>query len=382
MSVSYIPEPTRRILWGKAAGCCQYRGCTKKLWRDDLTKAEFNTSYIAHIIADKPGGPRGDEELSEKLKQELSNLMLMCDEHHRLIDKKDVDGHPVSLLQKMKQDQEARIDLLSSLSEECSSEILFYGDNIGVHGMPLNFKACAQAMVPDYYPASSTAIELGMNNSVIRDSDENFWNVQEENLRRQFNEKVKPGLDSGKYSHLSVFSLAPQPLLCLLGNLIGDVRICRVYQKRREPDTWKWDDANTETDFSLTEPKDCKEKLALVLSLSATVSDDRVYASIGKDVSIWRIDIDDPNNDFMKSESQLRAFRQVGRKALNRIKAKHGEDKIINVFPAVPNSIAIELGRILMPKADLPLRFYDQVSERGGFVPALVVGDMGRLAQV
>ena len=67
MSVSNIPESVKLLLWGKSGGRCQYEGCSKALWRDDLTKAEFNAAYIAHIIADKPTGPRGHSELSEKL---------------------------------------------------------------------------------------------------------------------------------------------------------------------------------------------------------------------------------------------------------------------------------------------------------------------------
>lgn len=49
MSASYIPVEVRLRLWGKSAGRCQYSGCNQPLWRDDLTKAEFNTSYIAHL---------------------------------------------------------------------------------------------------------------------------------------------------------------------------------------------------------------------------------------------------------------------------------------------------------------------------------------------
>ena len=41
---------------------------------------------FAHIIADEPGGPRGHPVLSKQLAKELSNLMLLCLDHHRLID--------------------------------------------------------------------------------------------------------------------------------------------------------------------------------------------------------------------------------------------------------------------------------------------------------
>ena len=103
MSVTSVRSDVRTRLWGKAGGRCQYDGCNRPLWLDTLTKAEFNTSYIAHIVADEPGGPRGNALLSKRLKSDISNLMLLCDEHHRLVDKADVPGHPVDRLIAMKE---------------------------------------------------------------------------------------------------------------------------------------------------------------------------------------------------------------------------------------------------------------------------------------
>jgi hypothetical protein len=65
MSISKIPERTKLLLWGKAGGRCEYDGCNEPLWLDSVTKFEFNAAYIAHIVADKPSGPRGDERKEE-----------------------------------------------------------------------------------------------------------------------------------------------------------------------------------------------------------------------------------------------------------------------------------------------------------------------------
>jgi len=50
-----------------------------------------------------------------------------------------------------------------------------------------------------------------------------------------------------------------------------------------------------------------------------------------------------------------REFRRVVQRAYDEIKATHGEGLSSNVFPAIPVSAAIELGRVWMPKADLKL---------------------------
>jgi hypothetical protein len=367
MSISYIPEKIKMRLWGQAAGRCQYEGCNKPLWLDSLTKAEFNVAYIAHIIADKPDGPRGDSELSEKLKDKISNLMLMCDEHHRLIDKEDEAGHPVGRLREMKKRHEDRISLLASLMEEKQSHIILYGANIGEHRAPLSFLKASQAMLPNWYPAEKPAIELSLGNSPFHDHEATYWLVERENLRRQFAAGVKPKMSAGEVEHFSIFGLAPQSLLMELGRLFSDIPTAEVYQLHREPPNWIWQDNPGGFDFILEEPAIKHKTAVLNLSLSATIDNSRITTVVGENTSIWTLTIERPHNDFLKSREQLALFRQTFRQLLDRIKALHGQDTLLHLFPATPVSIAIEIGRVWMPKADMPLRIYDQNREGGGF---------------
>ncbi len=210
MSISTIPESVRLRLWGKAAGRCQYEGCNRPLWLDTLTQAEFNVAYIAHIIADKPTGPRGDLVLSEHLKSDLSNLMLMCDAHHRRIDRDDVVGHSVERLRAMKDSHEQRVELLAALGPEKRSHVVLYGANIGQHNAPLSLAKAADAMLPERYPAESRPISLGMANSALRDDGKLYWEVEALQLKKLVEQQVKPRLAQGEINHLSVFGLAPQ----------------------------------------------------------------------------------------------------------------------------------------------------------------------------
>jgi hypothetical protein len=59
------------------------------------------------------------------------------------------------------------------------------------------------------------------------------------------------------------------------------------------------------------------------------------------------------------------------RSLLDKIKAIHGQRSLLHIFPATSVAAAIELGRVRMPKADMPWQLYDQANARGGFVPAL-----------
>lgn len=377
MSISYIPESVKLRLWGKSGGRCQYKGCSKMLWKDDLTKAEFNVAYIAHIIADKPTGPRGHSELSKKLASDINNLMLMCDEHHRLIDKIDVLGHPAERLQSMKASHEERIELLTSLQEDRKSHVLLYGANIGEQSASLSWKKAAQAMVPLRYPAESRAIELSLSNSALKDHTETFWDMERRNLQLHFSHQLKPRVaGSGDIEHLSIFAFAPIPLLIELGRLLSDIPAAEVYQLHREPPDWRWQEGSETFEFFIEEPPAIMGTVVLNLSLSATIDSSRISALFpGKDLSIWRMSIATPNNDFLKSREQLRLFRTQFRILLDRIKARHGQDAFLQVFPAVPVAIAVEIGRVWMLKADLPLCIYDQSRKLGGFVKAFSFED-------
>lgn len=374
MSTSNIPEKIKIRLWGQAAGRCEYDGCNIPLWRDDLTKAEFNIAYIAHIIADEPNGPRGHQILSRELSTDITNLMLLCDSHHRLIDREEVDKHTVDVLKEMKKKHEQRIEHITSFNENKRSYVILYGANVGKHDARIKFEDAIQAILNDKYPAERPGIELSLN-SPYNDHEENYWKVERECLEKQFHAKVTPLISSREPKHFSIFAFAPQPLLMQIGYLFSDIQAADVFQLHREPPDWKWQASKGSFNYEVIEPSKINKIIALNLSLSATINESRITSVLGNDVSIWTITIDKPNNDFMKSKDQLSEFRKVFRQLMDKIKAKHGQQSEINVFPAVPVSIAVEIGRTIMPKADLPLKIYDENRSKGGFKFALSLGE-------
>lgn len=375
MSVSYIPEKIKVRLWGKAGGRCEYEGCNERLWLDSLTQVEFNVAYIAHIIADSPDGPRGDKDLSEKLKAELSNLMLMCDKHHRLIDREDVEGHSVDRLHQMKADHESRIDLVTDISPEKRSHIVLYGANIGAQGAPLSYREAALGMIPDRLPASMHPLELSIKNSSFEDRTDAYWGFEASHIENLVTQQIRPRIKSGEISHLSIFGFAPQPLLIRLGSLLSDIPAAEVYQRKKEPSSWAWEDQPTSWEYVIERPKSTHSKTpALVFALSANVVDVRVTAVLGEDAEIWRVTIPEPHNDFVRSRVQTYEFRRALRRLLNEIKTSHGEDSVIHVFPAMPVSLAVDFGRIHNLKSDLPLVIYDENKAKGGFVQAVAFG--------
>lgn len=366
MSVTKITNKKQNLLWAISGGRCEYAGCNKVLHTDILTKRKCNSAYIAHIVADEPNGPRGDAKRSKLLADDINNLMLLCDTHHRMIDA-DTVIYNESYLSEMKKQHEERIKRITDISPNMSSEIILYGANIGTNNSPLSYQSASEALLYDYYPTSDHPIELGLKNAPFTDDTYAYWLAEETNLFTQFNQKIKPQLMLGNTDHYSIFAIAPQPLLIELGVLLNDLNNVKVYQKHREPSTWKWQATSSDIKYILNEPDDKTKVPVLILSLSAKITYDRIIKALGDNASIWEITIScTPNNDFLKTEALLSDFRNIVRYTFDKIKSHHGCTEL-HIFPAMPVSASVELGRVWMPKVDMPMIIYDANKKRNDF---------------
>jgi hypothetical protein len=319
-------------------------------------------------------GSRGNQGIAKDELNDINNLMLVCHECHQKLDGPHGSvRYAATLLRFMKNEHEERVERITGIAESKKSQVLLYGANIGDHSSPLSYREAAAALFPDRYPASDAPIELSMVNSSFSDRDPAFWRIEVENLRRKFEKRVRERLAFGEVDHLSVFSLAPQPLLILLGTLLGDIAPSDVYQRHREPSTWKWPRDVATEDFELREPAAASGTPVLVLASSATVIEERITSLLGEGASIWRVTLPTPHNDAIKSRDQLSRLRSLLRLALDRIKAAYSQSTVLHVFPAAAISVAVEFGRVRMPKADMPWLIYDQVNARGGFIPTLSI---------
>lgn len=374
----HIYQTVRWLLWGKAAGRCEFSGCNRTLWKSPVTQEQVNIAEAAHIYAFSTDGSRGNEGIDKDKLNALDNLMLACPDCHKKMDKQQDGGrYTVELLRQWKAEHERRVETVTGIDPKKNSHVILYGANIGDHSKPLHFTEAAHALFPDYYPAEDRAIELGTVNSSFQERNPRFWEIESENLRSHFSRRVKERIEQGHIGHLSVFGIAPQPLLILLGTLMIGITEAQVYQRHREPrQTWDWPANGTPLQFSVQKPNRFDGPPALVLALTAPVTDDRVMAVLKDDVCIWKVTIPNPNNDHIKSREDLSTFQTLIWGLIDEIKTQHGQTTPLHIFPVAGVSASIELGRVRMPKAHMPWIIYDQVNSLGGFVHAISIPEV------
>lgn len=373
----YITREVERELWARAAGRCQFNGCNRPVYKSPVTQEQVNISEKAHIYSFSQNGPRGWGPFITNRKQinEVTNLMLVCHDCHKTIDQ-DGKGERYSadLLLKWKDEHEKRIAIVTGVNPSKKSHVILYGANIGDQTSKLQPEAAKDALFPEWYPAEERPILLSMSWEG-KDSESAYWKTEAENLRAAFNRKIRPLVDSNECSHLSMFSLAPIPLMVLLGSLLTDKVPAQAYQLHREPtQTWRWLSGPANFRFLVNRPISPTHQPALAISLSDHIDPARITAVLGEAVSIWELTIEHPHNDFLKSKEQLSQFRETVRQLIVEIGKAHGKQAQLAIFPAMPVACAVDLGRIRMPKADGPWIIYDQNNECNKFIRALEIG--------
>ena len=371
-----VPVHTQLELFGRSAGRCEFSGCNKPVWRNDLTLTERNFGQVAHIIASSEDGPRGSEE-SSNLQIEFSNLMLLCQQCHKEID--DNPGkYTAELLQEWKWKHEDRIKIQTKYPEDIHrSTVLWCTVNIGNRIVPINQEACRNAMFPKY-PTDLKGIGIERKD-FDRLGDEAYWRVHTKDIKRKIEREFDKGIDDEEIKHLSVFAIGPMPLLMFLGKCIGDTVPTDLYQSHRNIDdtsqTWSWQEEQ-ETQTSYLVKQICisqkSEKVAILLALSDTIGEDKYATLVDETFSVYEITIEDPSPHFLKNRKQLEHFSYEYRKLLNQIQAAHGHRCQVFILPAVPAPIAVECGRVLLPTKD-PEIFACEYYGQDGFKKVLKI---------
>src|SRR5689334_10364450 len=91
--------PTIKTLFALSRNVCSYTACEAKL--TDPSRRSVR-ARIAHIAGENPGSARYDPLMTDDQRRSFENLMLLCPNHHNLIDDLDPDGHTVERLREMK----------------------------------------------------------------------------------------------------------------------------------------------------------------------------------------------------------------------------------------------------------------------------------------
>jgi len=364
-----------KILWAKSAGRCQYDGCNRILYEDEKTHHIFNFAEKAHIVANSKDGPRGDNILSDKLKRDPKNFMLLCDFCHKRIDE-FIAEHGIDRLIEMKQLHENRIRISTSISQSKKTNIVVFFAPIASAPIKISFEEVAPAVLENgYYPTSTDRyIDLSLKTQ-REDNDDEYWKQSNYELKKNFESKIKNYTSADDINHFSIFGLAPIPLLIKFGFLMGEAIPCEVYQPHRTEEKWTWKDDSNDLAFKISESTTnvSATEIAISLSISGSIPSEDIKKVIGNNIDIWELSCRSPKYDNIQSKNHLEEFKAVARELIPQILSKYKNIEKIKIFPTIPPSVAIEFGRILPQKYSPQIELYDRNNKRAGFFKTITI---------
>jgi hypothetical protein len=383
-----IPSPVKRpsrsilpaakiLLAARAGGRCEFAGCNEYLFEHPLTLTDGNFSQHAHIVAFSEDGPRGHEGARPQDINIVDNLMLLCPLCHKLIDDNPGD-YARSVLEKYKQDHEERIKHVTGLGPDMRTSVVQLKATIGGSAVDIPAAHIYEAVAPRY-PTDKKGHIIDLT-AYGQENREEYYRLARSKIEQDAVRLYAPGMDVEATRHISLFALAPIPLLVLLGHCLSNKVAVDFYQRHRTgAEPWKWKTDGTTARYKLHKRRDGRDPkaIALVLSLSGTIDDRLLPSSIDNRLTVYEITLDSdiPNPEFLRQRDDLEGFRVVYRRFLAELMRDHSAVQELPVFPAVPAPIAVTCGHDLLPKVHPVLVVYDYDKASGGFINRLRIND-------
>lgn len=101
-----IAEKDIKMLWGRAAGHCSAPKCPASLLPLLAKSGDVVLGEMAHLIGRRPGAARSNPVVGAD--DGYDNLILLCPNHHTIVDKAEAD-YPPALLKQWKADWEVEV---------------------------------------------------------------------------------------------------------------------------------------------------------------------------------------------------------------------------------------------------------------------------------
>jgi len=368
-----IRDLTRLLLFVRAGGRCEFDGCNDYLLAHPLTLTDGNFAQMAHIVAFREDGPRGKSALRPAYINDVANLMLLCPQCHKLIDDHP-DQYTVEVLDKFKQAHEDRIFHVTGLGPDLKTTIVQLKARIAGQTVAIPVAQVTKAVAPRY-PSDAKGYVIDL--TAINAEGKAFITEAARCIRQKIERLYEAGMDVHETRHISLFALAPIPLLVYLGRQLSNKVPVDLFQRHRDTEDWVWKDSGTPAEYRFGKIREGRGagNVALILSLSGKVKSEALPPEINDQFTIYELTLAniEPNPTYLRQKGDLAAFKDAYQAALRTIGQDCGHIHAIHLFPAVPAPVAVLCGRELLPKVDPQLLVYDYDKHQGGFTPVIEV---------
>lgn len=202
LEVRQIKPRVELMLWTLSGGRCEF--CNKYLLEDWLTLTKGKYGQNAHIVGFKIGAARGSDADRPANINDVCNLMLLCYEHHKLIDLIKPLEYPSEKLQTIKRIHEESIKRLTEIKPN-QTFVIRLQSKIGNDAVHIADSDIRVALEPFFYPLER---QLDIDLTQFDDSANGYFNVAIEQIKSKVARLYDSQIDANPIGHFSSFTHA------------------------------------------------------------------------------------------------------------------------------------------------------------------------------
>jgi len=379
-----IKDSVRNALWARTAGRCTI--CNRRLLGDSRTYMHsVLLAELAHNIGatEGPSSPRrGHRDVLNDTEAE-ENLLLLCHDCHRLIDHPEhIDFFPPEKLREIKEAFERRIEMVTENGGLTRTAALRMGCQIRGSLAVASQREVAETLLAVNYLGLVETQRSGDFTCRIggRAGGRGYWDAAQQSIDDTLH-LVRQAVDSGDVEHISVFAIAPIPLLVYLGRQLDDKTPTRIFQKQRDQFIgWSWADQGEPVDFAVFTPQPgdtAADEIVLVCSVTSEVNPELLPATISGCPRIEvRPDQVAPSPTLVSHEQSLTNFGTRWREALAAAESLFPAARRWHLVASAPVSVAVEAGRAVMRDVHPQVVVYER--ENACYTSVLVINEPSR----
>jgi hypothetical protein len=377
-----VSRTTQVKVWARAAGRCVL--CAKSVLDGRSFFHTVLTGQMAHNVGATPedGSPRNESDLTLKERSLESNLLLLCHPCHTMIDDKVNTGlYTQALLTAKKHEHELRVAKATNFEVLRRTLVVATKSRIRGTRSSVADREIAEAMVAGglvVHVNDGRPVHIVVN---LDDDEDEGW-VWERGMKqiREAIAQLKYESEEGKVDHVSIFPLAPIPLLVYLGSALDDKLTVSLFDRHRggSQNVWCWPvqtDACPEFEVTTRNLAGVEEDVVALISLSGSISENDIPSELNNFpvVTLTPVGID-PRAGLIDSETALESFSTGWLQLLAKTEKLWPAAKRLHLLAAVPASAAVRMGQYRMRGVHPSLVVY-QRTDAGKYVSTPEIGD-------
>ena len=373
-----IGTETRRQVWFDSHGRCMFEGCGRDLTLDPVTGNKGNFAYMAHNVAASETGPRGVLYLSKFLADDASNILLLCDVHHRLVDTVAKADYPASRLTEIRSKFCENADkLLDGLSKP---RIPAFCVSWPVHRQVISAPSVAQiteSMRPIGARLDGQLRRLHDNDRTLRDADPNIvWSLMPDTIEATAADIIAQS--STESYRAALFAMGLMPALIALGARLGNKSAITPMLFHRESGLWYWPSQEPQGKFftisGLGQVPPKSDDVVIEVALTARPESMATAASgLGFPVVTVEAQADRMGNGALAHPLDGRLFRQQMQELFHRLSDEHGVQRI-HLLPCASNAACVFLGQAY-DSHHPEIVIYDFCEDEQGMIERLAIAN-------